>query len=293
MSYLIANDYIKGITDVSLQQVIAGNAYLQTWAELLAIKQVTNYLRQKYDVDAEFSNTLPYNPDTVFKAGNRVYLNAPAYNPASTYSLKDLVLFTGKIYQCSTAIGAPEAFTAAKWTQLGDQWDIFYALYPKPLFSVDNFYNVDDEVFWKDNIYSAMRESRVATHEEAIQYVQYSNIPFKNYFPDDPFNGAAQWQNDGAYTVAAGTLSDNTKWIKGDNRHPQILMFLIDVAIYHLYCRTAPKSIPETRVDRYNAAIAELKMMAKGDIASDLQKLQPDKGGRIRWGSNVKQQNSY
>lgn len=293
MSYLIANDYIKGITDVSLQQVIAGNAYLQTWAELTAIKQVSNYLRQKYDVDSEFSNTLLYNPNTTYKAGNRVYLNASAYNPSSTYSLKDLVLQAGKVYQCTTAITVAEAFNSGKWLLLGDQYEMFYALYPHQLFDINQYYSVGDQVFWKDKTYTAKLATHLITHGEAIQYAEYSNIPSKNIFPDDAQKGSQQWQNDGAYQVAAGTLDDDDKWVSGDNRHPQLLMFLIDVAIYHLYCRTAPKSIPETRVDRYNAVIAELRMIARGEISSDIQKVQPDQGARIRWGSNVKQQNSY
>jgi hypothetical protein len=293
LSYLIANDYIRSITDVTLQQVIAGNAYLQTWAELTAIKQVSNYLRQKYDVDAEFSNTLLYNPNTVYKAINRVYLNASSYSSSSLYSLKDLVLQGGKIYQCKTAITIAEQFNVTKWDLLGDQYDIFYASYPQPLFYLTANYNVEDKTFWKDKIYTAIAASLDLTHGEALQYVDYANIPYKNYFPDDATNGASQWTVDSTYTVAAGSLLDTDKWTKGDNRHPQLLMFLIDIAIYHLYCRTAPKSIPETRTDRYNAAIAELRMIAKGEISSDIQKIQPNAGARIRWGSNVKQQNSY
>jgi hypothetical protein len=293
LSYLIANDYIKGITDVTLQQVIAGNAYLQTWAELTAIKQVCNYLRQKYDVDAEFSSTLLYNPNTIYKASNRVYLNASPYSTSSTYSLKDLILQAGKIYQCSTAIGVAEQFNATKWTLLGDQYEIFYALYPRPLFNINSFYAKGDLVFWKDKNYTALLASHVTTHDEAIQYGNTNSIPFQNVFPGDKPNGSQYWQDNGAYTVAAGSLLDATKWVSGDNRHPQLVMFTIDVALYHLYGRIAPKSIPDVRTDRYNAAIAELRMMAKGDISTDIQKIQPDKGSRIRAGSNVKQQNSY
>lgn len=293
MSYLIANDYLRQITDVSIQQIISGNTYLQTWAELTAIKQASNYLRQKYDVDSEFSSTLLYSPNTIYKAANRVYLNATAYNASSTYSLKDLVLQNGKIYQCSTAIAAPEAFTIAKWTLISDQYDIFYAMYPDPLFDVNSYYEKDDQVFWKDKKYKALSASPIVSREDAVQLVNTNNLPNRNVFPDDPVNGRFFWKDEGAYSVAAGTLLDNTKWLKGDNRHPQLVMFTIDIALYHLYCRVAPKTIPETRVDRYNAAIAELRAMAKGDIATDIQKLQPDKGSRIRWGSNVKQQNSY
>lgn len=293
MSYLIANDYLRQITDVSIQQVIAGNAYLQSWAELTAIKQVSNYLRQKYDIDAEFSNTLLYNPNTIYKAANRVYLNASPYNSSSTYSLKDLILQSGNVYQCKTAIGVPEAFTIAKWDLLGAQYDIFYAVCPHLLFNVNCLYLKGDQVFWKDKNYTALVRTHLTTHEEAIQYASTNNLPLQNVFPDDKVTGSKYWKDDGAYTVAAGSLLDSTKWMKGDNRHPQLVMFTIDVALYHLYGRIAPKAIPEVRTDRYNAAIAELRMMAKGDISSDIQKVQPDKGSSIRWGSNVKQQNSY
>jgi hypothetical protein len=291
--YLIANDFLKLITDVTLQQVIASNTYLQSWAETTAIKQVSNYLRQKYDVDNEFSATLLYDPTKSYKAGNRVYLNASAYNASSTYPLKALVLQAGKVYQCSTAITVPEAFTIGKWTLLGDQYDMFYASFPKPLFDTNAYYNKDDQIFWKDKTYTALIPTHVYTHGEALQYAEYGNIPYKNYFPDDPVNGSQQWGSGTAYTVAADTLTDTTKWTNGDNRHSLLVMYVIDIAIYNLYGRIAPKSIPEQRTDRYNAVMNELRMTARGEISSDIQKIQPDKGGRIRWGSNVKAQNSY
>lgn len=375
---------------------------------MAAIKQLSNYLRQKYDVDSEFTPTLPYDPAKAYKATNRVYLDATAYSASSTYVLNQLCLQGGKVYQCSTAISSPEAFNTAHWTLLGDRYDIFFAAYPFPLFNINASYRKDDKVFWKDHIYTCLRTTVLLSHESELQYAEVDNLPLKNVFPDDLVNGRSYWHDEGAYAVPpsallvqnsdpetvqfiqaredyqvqAGvsaievndvlqTMQSNTDvfvddslegwsyglervgygtmqpdvdyakdakgwhllksgdkiqayekfvhhfvpvysttlpdplpgamtvsqqisnyFIKGDNRNALVLMYVVDVAIYHLYGRLN-RPIPENKCDRYNAAIAELKMMAKGDISSDMQKLQPDQGSRIRWGSNVKQNNSY
>jgi hypothetical protein len=293
LSYLIANDYLRQIQDVSLQQVISGNSYFQLTAELAALKELSSYLRQKYDVDSEFSETALYNPAQSYKANNRVYLDAAPYSATATYALNTLALQGGKVYQCTTAIDPGEAFNPAHWELLGNQYDLFYCSYPETLFNIDLFYKVGDKVFYKDHTYEAIQATLIYSHEIKLQYYDTSSIPSSNYFPDD-INGRSYWKDLGAYQVAAGTLLSNTDyWTKGDNRHPQLVMFTIDIAVYHLYCRVAPKAIPETRVDRYNAAIAWCRMTAKGDISADIERVQPDRGNRIRFGSQVKNQNNY
>lgn len=293
MGYLIANDYLRQITDVSIGQIVAGNAYLQKWAELTALKQIGNYLRFKYDVDAELSETNVYKVTSMYKAGDRVYLDAAAYSASSLYPLKSLVLQNGLIYQCTTAINTPQPFNDSNWVSLGSQYDIFFAKYPYPVFSSESYYSEGEIVFWKNKIYAAIISTPLLSQSDIIQFESTKSIPPPTAFPDDVVNGKNYWKYNSDYTVAADSLLQSTYWMSGDNRHPQIVMFCIDVALYHLYGRIAPKSIPEVRTDRYNAAIAELKMIARGEIASDLTKIQPGQGASIRWGSKPKQQNHY
>jgi len=52
----------------------------------------------------------------------------------------------------------------------------------------------------------------------------------------------------------------------GAERNPLIIMYLIDIALYHLHSKTPGRVMPEIRMDRYDAAITWLKMVAKGDL---------------------------
>ena len=120
------------------------------------------------------------------------------------------------------------------------------------------------------------------------------NIPPPNVFPDDPVNGATYWGTGTAYSVPAGTLTTNTTyWTFGDNRNQSLVQVVTDISLYHLHSRIAPVNIPELRAARYRAAIDLLKMASEGDITFDLTLLQPRQGARIRFGSNIKNSNSY
>lgn len=55
----------------------------------------------------------------------------------------------------------------------------------------------------------------------------------------------------------------------GSDRHPLILMFAIDVTVYHIYCQHNPYKMSKIRQDRYNRAVEWLKGVMKGDITID------------------------
>jgi len=85
-----------------------------------------------------------------------------------------------------------------------------------------------------------------------------------------------------------------TYFTKGDNRNQQMVAYMIDVMVYRMYSRIAPKNIPEDRESNYKIALMWLRDCAKGDdITADLVKIQPAQGKRIRGGSDIKRQNSY
>lgn len=113
----------------------------------------------------------------------------------------------GQVYACSTAINAPEVFTPVHWTLLGNQYDIFYALFPFPRFDISKgWYNIGEQVWWKNHTYTAIQKSLLLSHAEKIQYYKTGCVPFQNVFPDDPVNGALWWKDNGAYIVPAGNL---------------------------------------------------------------------------------------
>jgi hypothetical protein len=132
------------------------------------------------------------------------------------------------------------------------------------------------------------------SHDSILQARVTENIPLQNIFPDDPVSGAQYWQEDLTWFVPAGTkLSDTDYWVKGDNRDQQMLLYFVDIALYHVHSRISPRNIPQLRIDRYNAAISWLKMCANGDVTPALPVIQPKQGARIRYGGNIKNINSY
>lgn len=86
----------------------------------------------------------------------------------------------------------------------------------------------------------------------------------------------------------------------GENRNALIILYMVDIVIYHLHSNTAGDVIPELRIIRYNAAKDWLKAVAKGDISPDLpEKPDEGEGGEgsgsqvIEFGSNPKYSERY
>lgn len=55
----------------------------------------------------------------------------------------------------------------------------------------------------------------------------------------------------------------------GTDRHPLILMYSLDIAIYHIFCIHNPMKISEIRKSRYERAIAWLKAVNADEIVID------------------------
>lgn len=79
----------------------------------------------------------------------------------------------------------------------------------------------------------------------------------------------------------------------GSDRDAQMLSTIIDIALFHLHSRIAPRNIPELRQMRYDNAIMWLNQCAKGEVTPALEKINPLQGTRIRFGGNTKNQNIY
>lgn len=294
MAYLRLYDYYQNIQSAQIDQLTGGSNAIRLGAELTALEEVTSYLTQKYDMTAEFTDTVVWAYATSYKAKNRVYLDATAYSASSTYALNTLVLQAGNVYICTTAISVAEAFTIGKWTLLGAQNDLFYVTLPKTEFNEKTNYAVGDQVFWKDKVYTCVIASTTYTHLQEIQFGDYDNIPPKNVFPDNATNGVKYWGSGTSYSVAAGTLpTDTAKWTTGDNRSQKIIDCCIDIALYKMHSRIAPNNIPQLRIDNYDSAILWLKACGKGSVTAALTTIQPKQGRRIRYGGNIKNSNFY
>ncbi len=274
MGYLIRNDYKGLIQTDNLSQIIGSDFTILSRAELAAQSEVISYLIQKYITTQEFTDTIAYTYGVARNAKDRVYLDATAYSATAIYDLNALVLQAGNIYICTVAIVTPEAFNAGKWTLLGAQYALFYVTNPQNDWDYYTEYVAGNQVFYKNKTYTATRPNSALA----------------------PDLNPTEWGSGAAYTVDGTVLPTNTtKWTAGDNRNPQMVNYMIDVVLYHIHSRIAPRNIPDLRVKRYDDAISWLKSCAKGDyITASLPKIQPKSGMRSRWGSRLpKQNNNY
>src|SRR6478752_3684663 len=100
MSYTRSKDYELYCDTTTLNQVVNADLALKRLCEFSVEDQIKSYLSQRYDFSkpyGEFTDTDTWSPSLVYKANNRVYLDATAYSASSTYSIDDLVLQSGSV----------------------------------------------------------------------------------------------------------------------------------------------------------------------------------------------------
>lgn len=56
---------------------------------------------------------------------------------------------------------------------------------------------------------------------------------------------------------------------RGAGRHALVLIFAVDIAIYHIFCQHNPYKMSKIRQDRYDRAIEWLKGVMRGDVTID------------------------
>jgi hypothetical protein len=169
---------------------------------------------------------------------------------------------------------------------------LYYVTPPAEGFKYNKVYYTDDLVLWEDKVYTAQKDSPGISHSEALQYGEYKNIPYLNYAPDT-IEGQPYWGTGTTYTITATLPTDTSKWTAGDNRNPLIVMYMIDVTLYHVLSRIAPRNIPPLRIDRYNAAVTALKEINDGARMTDIPLVQPETYKRFMLGGNVRRNNYY
>jgi len=207
MAYLRQRDYDRVILSDELNQITNLDSGIQSLAELTSRAEVYKWLKQKYYLDWEFTDTNVYSQSNIYTGYNRVELNFIAYDDTKTYAVGDLVSFidaneVNQQYVCKTAITVPAVFDATKFYNIGVQYDLFNLQLPYPLFQlISGFYKPGDVVFWKGNIYTAIKGTQQIDPQNRIQAVYDQDIPFPNIFPDDPQNGVSFWGNPQPYNI--------------------------------------------------------------------------------------------
>ena len=61
----------------------------------------------------------------------------------------------------------------------------------------------------------------------------------------------------------------------GTERHALILMFALDITIFHIFCQHNPYKMSKIRQDRYDRAVEWLKGVMRGDVTIDGAPLLP------------------
>lgn len=293
--YLIPSDFKKTIQADNLNQVIGSDTSILVAAELATIEEVSSYLVQKYDLTRELQDTPQWDKTVLWKYTNRVFFNPAAFDPAVVYVAGNYVSFLGNTY-FSIAGSAAHAFVPGEWTLIGVQYQIYSAALPPSTqdFNVNAFYKVNDAVIWKDKTYICQIASTPQFFPPNSQVPFYENMPLSNVFPDDLLNGANYWGIGVAYSVPVNTdIRNIVYWLAGDNRSQQLITYMVDILVYHIHKRIAPRNIPDIRCKAYDDAKSWLKMCAKGDVTAKLPVLQPKQGGRIRYGGRTKTVNDY
>lgn len=78
----------------------------------------------------------------------------------------------------------------------------------------------------------------------------------------------------------------------GDGRHQLVLMMVLDIAVYHIFCIHNPQKLSQIRKDRYERAVEWMKAVAREDISIEGAPLLPEEerssGTSFRIRSNPK-----
>lgn len=268
--FLRDNDYKRLIQDDNLLQIIESNQSIKLDVEQSAQAEMISYLAQRYITSSVFTNTATYSDTSVYKGKNLVEYTEPAHNVATAYILNDRVSYNGNIYRCILASTGFLPTNTTYWVLLCADKALFYVTLPYAEYDNTATYTVGTQVWYNNYVY---------TNLVACTGVLPTNTGFWSV-------GASE------YTVSAGTKpTDTTKWTAGDNRNQQIVMYLIDITLYHLHSRINPRNVPDLRKERYDGnnpqqnggAIAWLKRCASGDVTADLPNIIPQQGMSIRY----------
>ncbi len=254
MGYLALKDYTTTIQDRLFVQLVQNDFSKRLRAENAALDIVISYLTQKYDVNQEFFDLLPWSPTKTYNIRDRVIIDYTAWVASTSYVAGDCVIYSGNGYVCKTA-NSDVTFTSGNWDALGAQYSIYFASFPDtctyrglaavptladplaPMFDVYKNYLKGDIAYWKNNTYVCNAATNDVKVHDLKQYYVYQNVPLPNVFPDDMVNNANQffWSLPTVTVVDPGTLpTDDTAWTLGDNRNPQLLECMKHLTIWIL-----------------------------------------------------------
>lgn len=273
-------DYLRQIQDTNLLQIIQSDYSLVSDVEQSAQSEMKSYLTQRYNMIKTFTDTQVFSTFSTYYGQDLVEYTEIEYDQQTTYQPNDRISYNDKIYYNSATfsiIGISPDYTP-DWTYITNDKSLYYAKTPFDIWNIELDYAVGDIVFYDNITYSAIVD----------------NIGIEP--PDNNY-----WSVGSTYSFSNIMPEDTNYWVKGDNRNQQIVMYLIDITLYHLHSRINPRNVPELRMIRYDGndpkqsggAIGWLKRVSDGQINADLPEIVTKPILSVKWGSSPKNNNSY
>ena len=176
--YLTLNDYLLQIRSGQLNNQILdyiseGGLFERQEAESFAIDEVRSIIGSQYYIDFEFRDTLPFNWNRKYYAGDRCIIDFPLWvgsapvlnniqseeggtisNGINSYNIGDCVIYNSGLnysngqyqgnfqdgsvwigYRCLTP-NNDSSFDFSKWIKIGNQYDIYYIDFPYEIFQL-------------------------------------------------------------------------------------------------------------------------------------------------------------
>lgn len=265
------------------------------YAESMAKDMIKSYTIQRWDIDEEFKDLNVWSYTASYSGGDRVILDYSTFTSSVDYATGSCTIYDSVAYlSLGNSATTSTPYENANWVNIGNQYDIYYANNPYVVYNENNDYVIGDVVYWKGHTYSATSKSFVMPSDLASTYVRLENIPPKNVKPDSIYNDSSQyWSDSGTYSISSETyVTDTTYWTKGDNRNRQIVMLMVDIALFYLHQRIQPDNMPKHRQASYDMAIKTLKMASNGVITLNMPEKQPIQGLKIRYSGNIRKNNN-
>lgn len=297
MPYLRLRDYQTKIQTTQLNSLISNGGVvdhrIRITAEERAQTEAISFLSQKYETAQEFKSIGVYALNLSYNASDCVYLDGDEWTTAA-YDTGVFVTYQNYVYlSIAPSTNQPPSQGSIYWQLIGQQYDEYYVKYPQPLFDIYTNYKEGDQVFWKDKVYTC-KQSTSNIFQDAVSNPSPLVDPPVYIFPDTKLEGTSYWDDGVPFALQAGILpTDTVYWALGDIRNPQLVGYVMDIAIYYLHQRIAPQNVPAFRIQDYNDAKDWFMMAAKGLVTAALPKLQPNQGSRIRIGSDYKNFNKW
>lgn len=309
--YIALSDYLPTIQSGQLnKQLLDGlqnGVNERRFVESFALNRIRGLIGYQYDLDFEFTPTLPFDYFKKYYANERVIIDYPEWVAETEYKQNDMVIHEFNGYFC-LADNQDAEFDSDKWQGIGKQYDIYYIQLPYQRFELNvqrqvnafvaGFYKVGERVWWNNHIYKCLVQTRTISQEELIQYQDLSDVGYMNVYPNDEELGKQYWEDEGEFVIEAGNFpsypmeGQENPWTLGDNREPVVMQAVIDLALFQLHKRISPNNIPELRFASVNMTEKWLKNVKDGTESVGLYTLTPDEDD-FMWGSNPKYINKW